>query len=212
MGDGRNRQQLGSIGYQFTDDHRDIAAYPLTGYFVQGNIVKYGLGMGDDLNKFEVSGSFAKYMELKKGLFLSNYTYLEYSAPNQLAYNFYSALGYQKNFVRGYEIYVIEGSSIFLNKTTFKVRLFSKDVDWKSMPIEQFRHIPFAIYLKMYGDIGYVANYPNYEVNSMLSDKLLAGAGFGIDVIGSYDVVLRFEYSFNNIGENGFFFHLHKEF
>jgi hypothetical protein len=168
--------------------------------------------LGDDLNKFEASGSLAKYFEFRNGFFLSNYTLLSFSTPDQLAYNYYTALGYRKNFVRGYEIYVVEGPAGFLNKTTFKKRIFSKTMQWNSMPIEQFRHIPFAIYLKTYADFAYVANYPNYEANTLLSDKLLAGGGFGIDVIGSYDVVLRFEYSFNNIGENGFFFHLYKEF
>ncbi len=212
MGEGRTRQQFGSIAYQFVDDHRDIGAYPLNGYYIQGTIRKYGFGFGDDLNKFEVSGSLSKYVEFQKGFFLSNYTNVSLSTPDQLAYNYYSALGYQKNFVRGYEIYVIEGASSFLNKTTFKKRIFSRNIEWKNMPIEQFRYIPFAIYLKTYADFGYVPNYPNYEANTRLSNKLLAGGGFGIDVIGSYDVVLRFEYSFNSVKENGFFFHLYKEF
>ena len=83
------------------------------------------------------------------------------------------------------------------------------------MPIEQFRHIPPAIYLKTYFDAGMVKNYPYYEEtgnNTDLSDKLIAGGGFGMDIVGSYDIVLRLEYSFNAEGENGFFFHLKKEF
>ena len=49
-------------------------------------------------------------------------------------------------------------------------------------------------------------------MNTRLSNKLLTGLGFGFDVVGSYDIVLRFEYSFNAQGENGFFFHVKKEF
>ncbi len=212
MLDGSKDQQLGSIGYQFINDHRDIAAYPLKGYYLQASIQKHGLGFGDDVNKLEVTGSFAKYMDVRNGFYLSNYTTIAASTPNQLAYNYYTALGYRKNFVRGYEIYVIEGPASFLNKTTFKKRLYSKTLQWNGMPIEQFRYIPFAIYLKTYADFGYVPNYPNYETNSRLSNKLLTGAGFGVDIIGSYDAVLRLEYSFNNIQENGFFIHINKEF
>lgn len=212
MGNGQTQQQLGSIGYLFTNDHRDVAAYPLNGYYLQGLVRKFGLGVGDDLNKFEITGSYSKYVELKNKFYLSNYTYVTISTPKKLAYNYYTSLGYRKNFVRGYEIYVIEGQSNFLNKTTFKKRLFGKTMQWNSMPIEQFRYIPFAIYLKTYADFGYVPNYPNYEINSMLSNKFLAGGGVGIDIIGSYDVVIRIEYSFNNIQENGFFLHVNKEF
>lgn len=212
MGNGRTRQRFATLGYQFVNDHRDIAAYPLKGYYILASLKKYGLGFTNDLDKFEMIGSFSKYFELPKNFYLANYTNISISTPQNLAYNYYSTLGYRKNFVRGYEIYVIEGPTSFLNKTTFKKRIFSRDLQWNSMPIEQFQHIPFAIYLKMYADFAYVPNYPNYEANALLSDKFLTGGGFGVDVIGSYDVVLRFEYSFNNNGENGFFFHLYKEF
>lgn len=212
MGSGRTQQRFVSFGYQFVNDHRDVAAYPLNGYYIQASLKKYGLGFTDDLDKFEMMGSFSKYIELPKNFYVANYTNISISTPKNLAYNYYSALGYRKNFVRGYEIYVIEGPNSFLNKTTLKKKIFGKNIELKSMPIEQFRHIPFAVYLKTYADFGYVPNYPNYKVNSRLAGKLLTGAGFGLDVIGSYDVVLRFEYSFNNTGENGFFFHLYKEF
>jgi hypothetical protein len=110
---------------------------------------------------------------------------------------------------------VIEGPFFFLNKTTFKKLIFSNKYHWKAMPLEQFRHIPLAIYFKTYADFGYVKNYDDYEslgLNTRLTDKILQGTGFGIDVVGSYDVVLRFEYTFNAEGENGLFFHLRREF
>ena len=50
------------------------------------------------------------------------------------------------------------------------------------------------------------------QVYTLLSDKLLSGAGFGVDVVGSYDLVLRFEYTFNIEGQRGFFFHIKREF
>ena len=73
------------------------------------------------------------------------------------------------------------------------------------MPVRQFRHVPVSIYLKTYADLGYVKNYPYYEernLNTRLSNKMLFGTGLGLDVVGFYDIVLRFEYSFNAHGEN----------
>jgi hypothetical protein len=49
-------------------------------------------------------------------------------------------------------------------------------------------------------------------MNTRLTNKFLTGFGAGLDVVSSYDVVLRFEYSFNGEGESGFFFHVKKEF
>ena len=124
----------------------------------------------------------------------------------------YGALGYQKQIIRGYEVYVIEGPEYILNKTTFKKKIFSRAYNWRAMPIPQFRHIPLAIYLKTYADVGYVSNYPHYEINSRLTNKLLSGVGMGIDIVGSYDMVFRFEYTYNAEGNRGFFFNIKKYF
>jgi hypothetical protein len=72
-----------------------------------------------------------------------------------------------------------------------------------------------AIYIKTYADFGYVKNYSVYEqndLNTKLSNKFLLGTGAGIDIVTSYDTVLRFEYSFNSEGKGGFFFNVKKEF
>jgi hypothetical protein len=137
------------------------------------------------------------------------------STPDKLAYSIYGALGYRKQFVRGYEVYVIEGPWYFLNKTTLKKRIFSRNYRWEAMPIRQFRHIPISIFLKTYADFGYVNNYPYYEkagYNTLLSNKMISGTGVGIDIVGSYDAVIRFEYSFNSIGGRGLFIHIKREF
>ncbi|RLD19918.1 MAG: outer membrane protein assembly factor, partial [Bacteroidetes bacterium] len=65
---------------------------------------------------------------------------------------------------------------------------------------------------KSYFDIGYASNTQNYEGNQYLADKLLVGGGLGLDIVTMYDVVVRLEYSWNSIGDNGFFFHIESEF
>ena len=209
------RQQYTSLSYQFTSDHRDFFAYPLKGYQLIASIAKLGIGAGDDVNKFDVNISYSKFFDLKKKFYLSNNMIGYWSTPKNLAYTNYGVLGLRKQFVRGYEVYVIEGPYYVVNKTTFKKLLFSKVYRWEDMPIEQFRHIPLSIYFKTYADVGYVRNYQDYREagrNTLLSDKLISGAGFGLDVIGSYDLVFRFEYTWNSIGQRGFFFHIKREF
>lgn len=211
----KNNQQYATISYTFNSDRRDLVAYPLKGHQVIITATRNGLLPADDVRKTEVILNYSKYFDLRKNFYLSNNAVGYASDPKDLSYLNYGVLGLRRQFVRGYEIYVVEGPYFALNKTTLKKLIFSRKYHWASMPLDQFRHIPLSIYLKSYADLGYVRNYPDYEelnLNTRLSDKLLSGAGLGLDVVGSYDMVLRFEYTFNAEGENGFFFHLKREF
>lgn len=206
------RQTYDAISYEFTSDHRDVFAYPLNGYYLQGHLQHSGITLQDDFTKTEAWLSFAKYVDLKNNFFLSNFTFAYASTPDELPYYNFGVMGYNKIFVRGYEIYVVEGPQFILNKTTFKKRIFNRVYNLERWPMTQFRHIPFSIFVKAYADWGYVRNYPNYEINSRLSNTHLGGAGLGIDLVSSYDIVLRFEYTFTLENTNGFFFHIKKEF
>ena len=215
LGNENKQQQFDAITYEFISDHRDVITYPLKGYQLYFNFKKSGVGLQDDLNKTEGSLSFAGFLSLKKNYFLSNLTFLYASTPDKLPYYNYGAMGYNRILVRGYEVYVIEGPQFFLNKTTFKKRIFSKSWSIENSPIPQFNYFPLAIYLKAFTDFGYINNYPAYSdnsLNTLLSNKIISGAGFGIDFVSAYDVAIRFEYTFTNQNQSGFFFHLKKEF
>lgn len=212
FGEDKKAQQFGIISYQFTSDHRDYVGYPLTGYYLTMGVAKLGISNSDDVHKLDLNATFAEFISLKKNFFLSNNSIAYWSTPRELPYSSYGALGYRKQLVRGYEIYVIEGPYYLLNKTTFKKRIFSRAYNLNLMPIRQFRYIPLSIFLKSYADVGYVRNYPDYEISKRLTNKLITGVGAGIDIVASYDAVFRFEYTFNGEGERGFFFHIKKEF
>jgi outer membrane protein assembly factor BamA len=212
LGNEKNTQRYGIVTYQFTSDRRDYVGYPLRGHFFMLLAAKSGISSKDDLQKWEASVTYAKFFDLKRNFYLSNNFVGYISTPDDLPYANYGAMGYKRQFVRGYEVYLIEGVGYALNKTTFKKKIFSRTYEWGIMPIPQFRHIPLSIYLKMYTDVGYVKAYPNYSISDRLTNKLLTSAGGGIDIVASYDTVIRFEYTFNGEGENGFFFHVRKEF
>lgn len=210
-----NNQKYSTLTYSFNSDRRDLISYPLKGHQFTITVTRNGFLPKDDVKKIETSVLYSKYFDLKKNFYLSNNLIGYASDPRRLSYYNFGVLGLRRQFVRGYEIYVVEGPYFVLNKTTFKKLIFSRKYHWASMPFDQFRHIPVSIYLKTYADVGYVKNYPDYEklgLNTTLSDKLLSGAGFGLDFVSSYDIVFRFEYTFNAEGQNGFFFHLKREF
>ena len=208
-------QQYSSITYSFSSEHRDVIAYPLKGYQITAFAQRTGLLIDLDVQQWELNVTYAKYADLGRNYYLSNFSSLYASTTSDQPYTFFSALGYRRQFVKGYEVYVIEGPKFFLNKTSFRKRIFSRTWQLDYMPIEQFRYLPVAIYLKGYFDMGYVENYPYYEslqINNRLSNKMLIGTGGGLDIVTAYDAVIRFEYTFTREKTHGFFFHMKKEF
>lgn len=212
LGTGTNEQQLFKFSYNFNLDKRDIAAYPLHGYSLELNMYQVGFGFESNISKTGIDVSYAKYFDMGKGFYLNNYTSVGISTPKNQPYTLLSGLGFNNNLVRGYELYVINGQHSFLNKSTFKKSIFKGSAKWKSMPLEQFQYIPYALYLKTYFDFGYASNVQNLEGNAFLADRWLAGTGFGFDFVTMYDFVIRAEYSFNSIGESGFFLSLSSDF
>lgn len=212
---GATRQQLLSISYSFNSEHRDVIAYPMKGYQFTFFASKTGLGLGQDVNLWEMNATYAKHLDVGGGFNFSNFSSVYVSAPNEQPYSVYGALGYRRQILRGYEIYVIEGPQFILNKSTLKRKIFSHAWTIEDMPLEQFSYFPVAVYLKAYFDFGYVNNYPYYErlgINNTLSNRMVMGAGLGLDLVTLYDNVFRFEYSFTREKTHGFFFHVKKEF
>jgi outer membrane protein assembly factor BamA len=210
-------QEYGILSYSFRSEHRDVIMYPLKGYQFSATIQRNGFGFEGNVSQWVFNFTYAYHHTFKKGYYVSNFTSAYLSDPTNQPYSLFGSLGYQRQIVRGYDLYVIEGAKFFVNKTTFKKKLFSKVWRYENMPLEQFRHLPFTIYLKSFIDIGYTENYRYYEerpslLNNRLSNIVLAGYGFGADLVAPYDVVFRLEYAFTKEGVSGFFFNLKKEF
>lgn len=216
FGHGARQQQFFSLSYSFNSDRRDVIAYPLKGKQITFFINRSGFGLpNENVNLFEANATYAQHYALAGGWYFSNFTGGYISSPVHQPYSLFGALGYRSQLIRGYEVFVIEGSAFALNKSTLKKRIFQHVWHLSDMPVKQFRHFPLDVYIKTYADFGYVRNYPQYELlkmNTALSDRLLAGAGFGLDFVTFYDTVFRFEYSFTREGTRGFFFNIGKEF
>ena len=213
---GKNTQWYSSLGYNFIAEHRDVVAYPLKGYQAMVGIKQFGLGLGEKVNQTVFTASFAYHKDLRKKFYFSNFTSAYLATPSSTPpYSLFFGQGYKRLFVRGYEIYVIEGPGYVLNKTTFKKRIFQHTYRLDDMPWEQFQHFPVSIYLKAYADFGYTKNYPYYakrNENTMRSNRLIGGAGLGLDFVTAYDSIFRVEYTATLEGAHGFFFHIKKEF
>ena len=79
------------------------------------------------------------------------------------------------------------------------------------MPLEEFRTFNFALYLHAFVDAGYVWD-ERYAAINFLDNDWLSGMGVGLDMVTSYDQVVRLEYSLNSIAEDGLYLHFTQPF
>lgn len=202
---GSNFLRYFNLSYNFRRDLRDSHAYPLRGFMINGYVNKMGLGIFNDINLFSAEATYRQYVPLGQKFFFSNAFTGRMSTPQFQPYELLSGLGYG-GYIRGYELYVIEGQHHLLNKSELKYQLLQKEFSLgKFMPLDQFRYASIAIYPKVFFDAGYVVMPIPYPTNEILTNKPIWGAGFGLDVISFYDFVFRTEVSFNSLGERGFF-------
>ncbi|MDW7695024.1 BamA/TamA family outer membrane protein [Flammeovirgaceae bacterium SG7u.111] len=203
---GDTQQSFFELTYSFARDLRNNSSYPLKGLYSTFEIKKKGLGIYDDLNMIILKGSFSKFIELGKKFYLASGIAGKTSYPEVQPYNQLRGLGYNQQFVRGFDLYVIEGQHYGLVKNTFRWEMLSGKASInKILPVKQFSTIPYAIYLKTNLDAGYVHNSLVEIENSRLSNKPLYGGGLGVDIVSFYDSVFRIEYSINSFGETNFF-------
>lgn len=202
------QQQLINLYFQFKRDYRDYKVYPLKGYYFDFSVVKQGVGiLKNEPNLLLFDANLRKYVKLAPRWYVAAGIKGKISGQSFAPYYNTRALGYSSDFVRGYEYYVVNGQNFALFKSNLKFALVPERVlKIKYLPFEKFNTIPYAFYLNLFSDMGYVRDRQFAENNS-LSNAYLFGWGLGIDYVTYYDLVFRVEYSINKMGESGVFLH-----
>ncbi len=190
----------------FTRDRRDIRPYPLHGWLGQLELRQNGLFPGDDLHLTRITGELDKYVSFSKKWSFEAIGIARVSLPRRKVPFFNNqALGYFNNFVRGYDYYVADGLDFYLLRTGLHFNLLDKSVNLgKAMLMKEYRLLPVKAYLSLNNDLGYSTD-PFYAADNPLSNRLLHGHGIGLDLVIYYTRVLQFEYTFNHLGEGGFY-------
>ncbi|MBA3899540.1 MAG: hypothetical protein H0X62_04890, partial [Bacteroidetes bacterium] len=198
--------QFFSLSYRFQRDRRDVKAYPLKGYFFDAEILKLGLGMlNNEPDVLFLKGSASKFWKLRDKWFLATGIKGKYGFTTYQPYYVQRGLGYFNENVRGFEYYVIDGQSWGLGRASLKYELLKPEVYISnSFRNNKFNTMHYAFYLNILADAGYVDDKLYNKLNP-LANQLLYSTGIGLDFVSFYDMVLRFEYSVNKLGEKGFF-------
>lgn len=206
FGENRQSQRFLEMRYTWVSDHRNLRNFATKGYYLTGFAGQVGVLPNDHIRLTMIRLSGARYHQLAKRWFWASKADVEYSTPSKQPYYGSRALGYDSRYPRGYERYVIEGHFNTYARNTLRFKTFSRVLHLKWIPIRQFQFMPFDIYLTGYGDAGYVDNPKVFAGNERLTNELLVGYGFGINLVTFYDVVFRTEFSMTRQGDRGLFF------
>ncbi len=204
---GKDRLWYPELSYNVSYINTDYAPYPMRGRM--GEISLSRAGLGQDLGVWALSFRGTQAWEMKWKMSYTLQVGATIKVPFDQPYSQHRLFGYGDYYLRGLEKYVVDGVAGGLVRQTLRREVFNFNM---RLPIKSRSHdrIPFRFYAKTYADWGYAYN-KNYPDNSLVN-RMLYTTGAGIDMVTLYDVVMRFEYSFNQMGQSGFFFHFRNEF
>jgi outer membrane protein assembly factor BamA len=203
----RNQIAFPEISYTLNYTKVDYIPYPLTGWSGEVSLLKRGIN--SEANMWQLGGKLTRSWKLANKIYFGWQGFGMIRVPFDQPFINQRMLGYSDLYVRGLEKYVIDGVAATLSRQTLRYELlnFTVPTFLKSRSHDQ---VPFRIYPKVFFDYGYV--YNKYFTNNSLVNRPLYSAGFGIDVVSFYDFILRLDYSFNQLGQNGLFLHLKNDF
>lgn len=195
------------IEYDFNFDKRVYAHFPLDGYLIFGNIKKEGLGLIKDYDNLSVTLGFEKHQRLINDVILSTRNKAKTNLNRKpVAFANNTGLGWDRDIVGGYELYVLDGTDFFISMNQVKKRVLDKNLNTVKWLPAQFRKMNFTFFLRANFDFAYV-NEEQYIDTNTLNNRWIYGYGPAIDIVLFNNFLFSFEYSFNDIGERGLFFH-----
>ncbi len=196
------------ITYSIHHANVDYIPYPTKGVTFYGSLLKRGFSRDIDMWQLNASATYTIPVFPKSQLYLQATGTLK--LPFDQPYYNKRLFGYGDLYMRGLEYYVADGVAGFVARATARHEVLNFNIK-PPIVIQGHDKIPFRILLKVFGDVGYAYDKQPSHYTS-LSNKWLRTYGVGIDVVSFYDFVIRFEYSFNQLNQQGLFLHSRSDF
>jgi len=204
LGSGRTRVRYLNLMYRLSYTKADSWTYPLKGVLLQAEAEKMGIGPLDDIDHVRLRLRIARYWHLFYKTYGSLGLRTQAKLPADQPYLDQKAMGYQEDYLRGLEYFVVDGTSFFIVRSAMKREVMNFKVHLPLAPAK-FSSVPFRVMLKVYSDAGY--SYSRQYGHGMLNNRFLYTGGVGMDIVSFYDSCLRVEYSINQLGQKGLFLH-----
>jgi len=210
---GKATQEYFEIDYFFRRERRDSRFYPTSGNYLEVQSRKVGIGIFSDVDKFYTAGRYYHYFDISNRFKLeSRFSAQREWTQNAHPYYGLDALGYGEDYIRGYELYVIDGTDFLLTRNSFKIKVFDQVYDLKKkMPVQSYRIFPITLYFTINADLGKSYN-KLFNQDNPLNNRWLFGKGIGLDLVLYYKYAFQVEYSINHLNEKGIFLHIRSEF
>jgi outer membrane protein assembly factor BamA len=201
--DGRDKISYPEFYYLMNYMDVDYNPYPLKGYIVELYFAKKGLN--NIINVWQFSAKASGSWEIANKTYFNARIAGSLKVPFNQPYFNQRLLGYSDFFMQGYEYYVVDGVAGGYAKAILSREILNLNFHVKRKKEELPYRIPFRAYAKTFVNAGYAYN-PNPGLNT-LNNRMLYSGGVGIDIITHYDFTLKFEWSFNLLGQNGLYLH-----
>ncbi len=186
----------------------DYIPYPTKGFSYDISLSKRGITAATNMWQLSARFTFVQPIH-NQTTFFHTQLYGAIKLPFDQPYYSQGLFGYGDFFMRGMEYYVVDGVAGVLMRNTLHQKLFSYIFKTPFIHTKTHDKIPFGFYLNVFSDFGY-AYSPNKI--SPLNNQLMRSWGIGLDIISIYDFVFRIQYSFNQLGDQGYYFHTRNDF
>jgi outer membrane protein assembly factor BamA len=207
---GANIAQYPEAFYRLSYFDVDYIPYPTRGFSGELSLKKKGFGMKSSVNIWELSSKLSQSWLLSNKFFFNLKGLGMIKLPFSQPYTGKQFIGYEGRYLQGYEYYVIDGVAGGYAKATLSRPIFSTHLCVQSRKLKSLSNIPIKLYAKTFANAGYVYNTVTGE--NHLTNRFLYSGGVGLDIVTYNDFVIKIEWSFNRLGENGVYLHQRNDF
>ena len=207
FGGGRRRQEYYGLLYELRYDTRDLRAFPLSGARLLFRAHKLGLTERDDLNRLNLSLSYAHFQPLGRDSVFNLAVVAKAKTDlsrDPVPYFSRESFGFGEDYLRGYQFYVVDGLDYAYAKTTLRAKVFDKTVRVPQSPVKLFEKVPLRVFVGVHGDVGGMRD-PHESPGNLLANRVLTSYGVGLYGNAWYGQAFSIEASRNDLGEWGFF-------
>lgn len=204
--DSRTQNQFFFFNYTYFLDQRAFKIFPESGNYLHINVKKEGFYVFNDYDNLSVAAEFEQYFN-RDSKWIWNYRVKAKAnlIRDKVAFANNTGLGYSQDVIRGYEVYVIDGTDYAYIKLGAHCKFFESTYNLsKYIPISQFNKID----LKLYGSVGFDMGYVNerdYIETNTFTNRMIYGFGPTFSVLLYNTYLFTLDYSINHEGKGGFF-------
>jgi outer membrane protein assembly factor BamA len=181
----------------------DFIPYPTKGYI--GELTLKKRGVNNPINLWQLTAKGSGTWTINPAYFFNLRAVGMIKLPFKQPYFTRQFIGYDDQFMQGYEYYVVDGVAGGYTKATLTRKLFTTRFSLGPARYKRVNNVPLRVFAKTFVNAGYV--YSKYPGQNELTNSFLYSGGVGIDIVTFTDFVIKIEWSFNRLGENGLYLH-----